>query len=81
MISVVRTSAVFVDLPGLASICVSGRRLNFSIALLISAAITASSSFPIVLSKAIGLYPAATVYNFFPSFRITIVHLYRNSFR
>ena len=59
---------MFIDLPGLAPIYVSSRRLNFSIALLILAAITASSSFPIVLSKAISLYPAATIYNFFPGF-------------
>lgn len=74
MSSVASVRAVMVDFSGLAPIWVSDSRWNFSVILLISAAITASRTFLMVLSKAIGLYSAATVYDFFPGFLIAMVY-------
>jgi hypothetical protein len=59
--SVIICITVSADLPGLASICVSGRRLFVSASYDILLAITRSSSFPIILRSAISRYDFRSV--------------------
>ena len=72
------SSAVSVEQPGLALICVSGSRWCSSAALLSCLATRVSMTFPIVLNRAIGLYASGSEYVGFPGFCNVIVHALLN---
>ena len=72
------SSAVSVEQPGLAPICVSGSRWCSSAALLSCLATRVSMIFPTVLSRAIGLHAPGLEYNGFPGFCSVIVHAFLN---
>ena len=71
--NVSRSSAVLVDLFLQPSICASGNRLCSSASSWIRFAVRDLMSFPIVLSRAIGLYVLGSLYKIFPGLQMTTV--------
>ena len=73
-------SAISVDLSLLAPICIAKRRPYFSAVSRSRLAVKASTSLPIVFSRAIGRYTPGILYTFFSDLQIIIVQVYLNYF-